>query len=535
MADKEVFVTYSWDNDEHSKKVIAFTDFLRRNGFAAEVDRMLIQEESAIDFKKMMHKAMTDYKKVIVVLSEGYKKKAEDFEGGVGNEYSLILSDFDVNKDKYVFVSFEGINSNITPLFFRNKEIIDLKDTSPSKEEKLFRKLMDIEEFSFSPVSEKKPQLETKPIPALFHNSDDPNIEYLDYNQNLDLVDFASRIQAGEKSNIIKLLNLSLNNFVNASVYIEQNENDVLNGVKEVYVKDGISLFGVFDTCVIKVLENGDKHYFLYTTTKDVHKIIDVFENLSLVLGIGIYDDLTANSFQDISKVRDIANGYVASSGEECHAMWAINKIYTLWLTYHVTPLQQLAIFIKEKKIIERPNIRLNNSILEHMPFKLEEVIHQSTEIYREIREDEVIYVEYKADLPQPFLEIFTNVKIRIFGMEKRFNKEIQTHLFFYTKNNIFKVDDIKIIASKLWNIYGEDNNDYGVLQDYELKNAVKYRYWDSGRSYHFDKAHRMWNKNSEGIPLYQVEVEYSGFSDEGLCLTVIAFNELVKYMEKAN
>src|SRR5690606_16963055 len=123
-------------------------------------------------------------------------------------------------------------------------------------------------------------------------------------------------------------------------------------------------------------------HYFLYTTTKDVHKIIDVFENLSLVLGIGIYDDLTANSFQDISKVRDIANGYVASSGEECHAMWAINKIYTLWLTYHVTPLQQLAIFIKEKKIIERPNIRLNNSILEHMPFKLEEVIHQSTEIY---------------------------------------------------------------------------------------------------------------------------------------------------------
>ena len=37
---KEVFVTYSWDNEEHNDKVIAFTNELRDQGFEAEMDRL---------------------------------------------------------------------------------------------------------------------------------------------------------------------------------------------------------------------------------------------------------------------------------------------------------------------------------------------------------------------------------------------------------------------------------------------------------------------------------------------------------------
>lgn len=75
MEEKEIFITYSWDNEEHKNKVISFTNLLRDNGYAAEIDRMHSQNETATDFKQMMHKAMTDYKKVIVVLSKGYKEK----------------------------------------------------------------------------------------------------------------------------------------------------------------------------------------------------------------------------------------------------------------------------------------------------------------------------------------------------------------------------------------------------------------------------------------------------------------------------
>jgi len=85
MDMKDLFVTYSWDSQLHNDRVIAFVNHLRNQGFAAEMDRMLMQQESAIDFSKMMHRIMTDYRKVIVVLSEGYKQKAEQFTGGVGN------------------------------------------------------------------------------------------------------------------------------------------------------------------------------------------------------------------------------------------------------------------------------------------------------------------------------------------------------------------------------------------------------------------------------------------------------------------
>ncbi|WP_431199577.1 SEFIR domain-containing protein [Mucilaginibacter sp. P19] len=88
LTEKEVFVTYSWDSQEHNEKVISFTDFLRDEGFNAEMDIMHSQAQSALDFTKMMHQIMTDYKKVIVVLSKGYKQKAEAFKGAL--EMSII-------------------------------------------------------------------------------------------------------------------------------------------------------------------------------------------------------------------------------------------------------------------------------------------------------------------------------------------------------------------------------------------------------------------------------------------------------------
>lgn len=159
---KDVFVTYSWDSEKHNDAVTSFTDFLRKKGFVAENDILVSQKESTMDFYKMMHRIMTDYKKVIIVLSKGYKEKAEAFKGGVGNEFALILKDIDKNTNKYILVSFEPISDEIAPLALSGRHTIDLSVEKNLNE--LFAKLNDEEITTFSEVEKNKPEIDKKII-----------------------------------------------------------------------------------------------------------------------------------------------------------------------------------------------------------------------------------------------------------------------------------------------------------------------------------------------------------------------------------
>ncbi len=165
---KDVFVTYSWDNDEHKAKVIEFVNFLRTKGYLAEMDELLIQEQSSIDFNVMMHSGFSNYKKVIVILSKGYKKKAENFSGGVGKEYRLLMQDILTNENKYILVSFDEINptsiNEILPLWLSGRYIIDLKNDQEDNFKKLFSKLSDKKIYKFSDVASNKEDIQTKEI-----------------------------------------------------------------------------------------------------------------------------------------------------------------------------------------------------------------------------------------------------------------------------------------------------------------------------------------------------------------------------------
>jgi hypothetical protein len=175
MSKKEVFVTYSWDDPKHISKVESLTEHLREKGFEAEMDVLLSQKETATDFSKMMHQAMTDYSKVIIVLSPGYKQKAEDFKGGVGKEYSLIIKDINDNPSKYILVCFDGIKDEIYPLELKNRETVNL--SNPDEYASLYHKLMDTPVREFSPVAASKPSLTTRKIEPII--SETPrNLEF---------------------------------------------------------------------------------------------------------------------------------------------------------------------------------------------------------------------------------------------------------------------------------------------------------------------------------------------------------------------
>jgi len=161
----EVFLSYSWDSPAHQEQVAAFANYLRISGYDARIDIMLSEQETSIDFTKMMHTAIHQSKKVIIILTKGYKERAEKYAGGVGQEYILLLKDIDKSPNKYILVSFEGINDDIVPFGLRSREIIDC--SLDSWEQKLFSKLSDETRYVFSPVAPTKPAIQ-KIVPGKF-------------------------------------------------------------------------------------------------------------------------------------------------------------------------------------------------------------------------------------------------------------------------------------------------------------------------------------------------------------------------------
>lgn len=175
----EVFVTYSWGTEDENRQVYGLVELLRIEGFKAECDIMKMQEQTATNFKEMMHKGLS-YKKVIVVLSEGYKKKADEFAGGVGTEYRTILSDIQENKNKYIFVSFNKVTeeyaNKILPLMLKGTQILDLSK-GESVINELKAKLLDKDLYIFSPVSDKAKDIEQIRVqPISFKHSTEDSI-----------------------------------------------------------------------------------------------------------------------------------------------------------------------------------------------------------------------------------------------------------------------------------------------------------------------------------------------------------------------
>lgn len=165
----DVFLSYSWDSESHQMQVAAFVNFLRENGFNATMDLQLAEQETAISFTKMMLEGIQKSKKVIIILSKGYKEKADNFKGGAGSEYLLLMNDIQSNPTKYVLFSFEGIRQEIIPFGLAGRYLID--NTAPHWEQELFAKLLDENRFEFSSIADKKPQIQKIIFPNSFTSS----------------------------------------------------------------------------------------------------------------------------------------------------------------------------------------------------------------------------------------------------------------------------------------------------------------------------------------------------------------------------
>jgi len=132
------------------------------------MDRKESQEESAVNFNKLMFDGIQNSDKVVIILSKKYKTRADKFEGGVWQELNLIMEDIKRNPKKYIFVSFgfEGRNE-ITPTAIGGLDVLDLKkDQNENEFNILFSKIQEENIIIFSDVNSKVIEIkkkETKP------------------------------------------------------------------------------------------------------------------------------------------------------------------------------------------------------------------------------------------------------------------------------------------------------------------------------------------------------------------------------------
>lgn len=176
-----VFISHAWINGGPDEKVLWLVAKLRESGFDARCDVMFTGNRTSIHFKQMMAENMQNSDKVIVVLSDLYKKKADTFMGGVGVEYKYILEDIDVNQGKYILVSFENYPSDSEiPDFLKGREIIYLNYFF----EKLIYRLEDIPEYKFPDVNPKRDTVNPNIITTIKNFSD----TFLNRKENLPFI-----------------------------------------------------------------------------------------------------------------------------------------------------------------------------------------------------------------------------------------------------------------------------------------------------------------------------------------------------------
>jgi hypothetical protein len=87
----EVFISYSWEEPEHTDWIIKLANRLTRNGINVIFDKYDLGIGDNIPY--FMEKSVERANKVLVILTQKYKEKADERKGGVGYEYSLINAD----------------------------------------------------------------------------------------------------------------------------------------------------------------------------------------------------------------------------------------------------------------------------------------------------------------------------------------------------------------------------------------------------------------------------------------------------------
>lgn len=124
-----VFISYSWDNEEHKNWVLGLAKKLLENGVNVLLDRYeLTPGKNMFHF---METSISKSDKVIIIFTPNYKLKADKRQGGVGYEYSILNTELYkhiTDNSKFIPVLKEGNNDISIPSFIQQFIAIQMTD-----------------------------------------------------------------------------------------------------------------------------------------------------------------------------------------------------------------------------------------------------------------------------------------------------------------------------------------------------------------------------------------------------------------------
>lgn len=155
-----VFISYSWDSDEHKNWIQELANNIENAGANVLFDQKDLKPGAHI--KLFMERVIVSSDIVLLILTENYKNKAENRQGGAGYEYNVIntnLYECLLTNEKYFPVLRSGSYETSVPLFLKEITYIDLRDGKSYNQN--LKQLLSL--ISESPLKQyKKCKMETK-------------------------------------------------------------------------------------------------------------------------------------------------------------------------------------------------------------------------------------------------------------------------------------------------------------------------------------------------------------------------------------
>jgi len=121
-----VFISYSWDSDQHKKWVLTLANDLAGYGIYVKLDQYDLH--AGEDMQHYMERSVEESDKVIIILTPNYKIKADNRKGGVGYEHSIVAQEIfsqQTYNRKFVPVLKDGDFSISVPTTFKSKVYVE--------------------------------------------------------------------------------------------------------------------------------------------------------------------------------------------------------------------------------------------------------------------------------------------------------------------------------------------------------------------------------------------------------------------------
>lgn len=126
----KVFISYSWEDNDHKAWVKELADRLISDGIDATVDQYDLQLGDRLP--QFMEQSIVQSDYVLIICTPSYKKKSDTRTGGVGYEGHIISGELlsKGNERKFIPIVRKGLVKNVLPICLEGKLAIDLSDTT---------------------------------------------------------------------------------------------------------------------------------------------------------------------------------------------------------------------------------------------------------------------------------------------------------------------------------------------------------------------------------------------------------------------